>query len=103
MNPHTIALVYGRVDPQAPPDEQDNLVQVDTVRAACARLGFATIDVPLTLDLGVAAAVLQSAAPDLAFNLTETIDGKARLIHLGPSLLASLGLPFTGLPPRRSC
>jgi len=98
MNPRTIALVYGRVDPQAPPDEQDNLVQVDAVRAACARLGFATIDVPLTLDLGAAAAVLQGSAPDLAFNLTETIDGKARLIHLGPSLLASLGLPFTGAP-----
>ena len=98
MNPDTIALVYGRVEPDAPPDEQDNLVQVDTVRAACARRGWRTIDVPLSLDLGVSAAVLRSAAPSLAFNLTETIGGKARLIHLAPSLLDSLDIPYTGAP-----
>jgi D-alanine-D-alanine ligase len=98
MTTSPIALVYGRVDPQAPPDEQDNMVQVETVRAACARLGRRTIDVPLSLDLGVSAAVLRSAAPSLAFNLTETIDGQARLIHLAPCLLDSLGIPYTGAP-----
>lgn len=98
MSTQTIAIVYGRVDPQAPPDEQDNLVQVDTVRASCGRLGHRTIDVPLSLDLGVSAAVLRSSAPALAFNLTETIDGKARLIHLAPSLLDSLAIPYTGAP-----
>jgi D-alanine-D-alanine ligase len=98
MNARTIALVYGRVEPDAPPDEQDNLVQVETVRAACRRLGWQTIDVPLSLDLGVAAAVLRSSAPAMAFNLTETLDGKARLIPLAPSLLDSLALPYTGAP-----
>ncbi len=98
MNTRTIALVYGRVEPDAPPDEQDNLMQVETVRAACSRLGWQTMDVPLSLDLGVAAAVLRSSAPALAFNLTETLDGKARLIHLAPSLLDSLAIPYTGAP-----
>lgn len=98
MSPRTIALVYGRVEPDAPPDEQDNLVQVETVRAACRRLGWTTMDVPLTLDLGVAAAVLRASAPAVAFNLTDTLDGKARLIHLAASLLESLAIPFTGAP-----
>lgn len=98
MTPRTVALVYGRVDPDAPPDEQDNLVQVETVRDACRRLGWRTMDVPLTLDLGVSAAVLRDSSPALAFNLTDTVDGKARLIHFAPGLVESLAIPCTGAP-----
>jgi D-alanine-D-alanine ligase len=93
-----IAIVYGRVDSAASADEQDVLVQVRTVRAALEALGHPSFDVPLTLDLGVAAAVLKAAAPLIAFNLAETIDGKGSLIHLAPSLLDSLGIAYTGAP-----
>jgi len=98
MTEPTIALLYGRVDPGAPDDEKDVLVQVETVRAALASLGRRTIDVPVTLDLGAAADALSAAAPVVAFNLAETIEGKGSLIHLVPSLLESLGIPFTGAP-----
>jgi D-alanine-D-alanine ligase len=93
-----IALVYGRVDSSAPADEMDVLVQVDAVRTALRSLGHATIDVPLSLDLGVAAAVLRTAGPMIAFNLAETIDGKGSLIQLAPTLLESLRIPYTGAP-----
>lgn len=98
MGQRTIALVYGRVDSDAPPDEQDVLVQLDTVRSALRALGYDTTDVPLSLDLGVSAAVLRSVRPLAAFNLAETIEGKGNLIHLAPSLLESLGIPYTGAP-----
>jgi D-alanine-D-alanine ligase len=42
--------------------------------------------------------VLKAAAPFLAFNLAETIEGKGSLIHLVPSLLDTLGIPYTGAP-----
>jgi len=98
MTQPKVAIVYGRVDPSAAADEQDVLVQVNAVRAALHALGHQTIDVPVSLDLGVTAAVLKAAAPLIAFNLAETIDGKGSLIHLAPSLLDSLAIPYTGAP-----
>jgi len=98
MNGSRIAIVYGKVDASAPADEKDVLVQVDAVRAALHALGHQTMDVPVTLDLGVTAAVLRAAGPVIAFNLAETIDGKGSLIHLAPSLLDALGIPYTGAP-----
>ncbi len=98
MTPAKIALVYGRVDASAPADEKDVLVQVDAVRTALRALGHATIDVPLSLDLAAAAAVLSSAGPVIAFNLAETIEGKGSLIQLAPTLLESLRIPYTGAP-----
>ncbi|HVP19005.1 MAG TPA: D-alanine--D-alanine ligase [Spirochaetia bacterium] len=98
MGQRTIALLYGRLDRNASQDEKDVLVQVETVRAALQSLGYMTMDVPLSLDLGVAAAVLRSSRPLLVFNLAETIEGKGSLIHLAPSLLTTLGIPYTGAP-----
>ena len=94
----TVAIVYGQVDPSAPPDERDVLVEADAVRTALHALGHRTIDVPLTLDLGAAAARLKAAAPLIAFNLAETVDGKGSLIQLAPSLLDSLRIAYTGAP-----
>ena len=94
----TVALLYPRVDPGAPADEQDILVQVDAVRGSLAALGHRTVDIPVTLDLEAVAGALAAAAPAAAFNLVETIDGKGSLIHLVPTLLASRGIPFTGAP-----
>jgi len=98
MGQQTIALLHGRVDEDAPEDEKDVLVQVRTVRGALHLLGYTTEDVELTLDLSEAAARLRSMQPVLAFNLAETIEGKGSLIHLAPSLLSSMGIPYTGSP-----
>jgi D-alanine-D-alanine ligase len=98
MNQPKVAIVYGRVDSTAAADEQDVLVQVRTVRAALHELGHESFDVPVSLDLGITAAVLKAAAPLIAFNLAETIDGKGSLIHLAPSLLDTLGIRYTGAP-----
>jgi D-alanine-D-alanine ligase len=98
MTPPKVAIVYGRVDHSAPADEQDVFVQVNAVREALRALGYSTMDVPVTLDLGIAAAVLKAAAPVVAFNLAETIGGRGSLIHLVPSLLDAVGIPYTGAP-----
>jgi len=98
MGQRTIALLYGQVEADAPEDEKDILVQVETVRGALHTLGYATEDVRLTLDLNAAAERLRALQPLLVFNLAETIEGKGSLIHLAPSLLDSLGIAYTGAP-----
>src|SRR5262249_18638946 len=91
-----VAVVYGAVAADAAPDEQDVLVEVDTVQRALAALGFAPVAVPLTLDLEAGRQRLLHLRPAFVFNLVESVEGLGRLIHLAPALYESLGLPYTG-------
>jgi D-alanine-D-alanine ligase len=93
-----VAILHGYVPAHASKDEQDVLVQVDLVAQALTVLGHEPVAVPLTLDLAAAAAQLMAIQPSLVFNLVETIEAKGQYIHLGPSLLDGLRLPYTGAP-----
>jgi len=66
------------------------------VRGALEALGYATMVLPIGLNLQEAAAALTAASPALAFNLAESIDGRGSYIHLVPTLLDSMGIPYTG-------
>ena len=91
-----VAIFHGAVAPGAAPDEQDVLVEVATVGAALAALGYRPMPLPLGLDLAAAGRRLARLKPDFVFNLVESLEGQGRLIHLAPSLLDSLGLAYTG-------
>lgn len=91
-----VTVVYGAVAADAAPDEQDVLVEVDTVQQALTALGFAPVAVPLTLDLEAVRQRLLHLRPAFVFNLVESVEGLGRLIHLAPALYESLGLPYTG-------
>lgn len=95
-----VAILYGEVAPEAGPDEEDVLVEVDVVQQALTGLGYRPVPVPLTLDLGRARTRLMHLRPAFVFNLVESIEGQGRLIHLAPSLLEALGLPYTGASAR---
>jgi D-alanine-D-alanine ligase len=91
-----VVIVHGRVEDSASPDERDVLVEVEVVRSALQALGHPTVVVPISLNLEEAAAALKAAAPFMAFNLAESINGKGSYIHLAPTLLDSLCIPYTG-------
>ncbi len=91
-----VAILYGAVAADAAPDEQDVLVEVETVRVGLAALGYAPVIIPITLDLEAARRRLMHLRPAFVFNLVESVEGQGRLIHMAPALLESLGLPFTG-------
>ena len=91
-----VAILHDAVGAGSRPDERDAWVQAGLVEEALARRGHTCARVAADLDLGALAKALRRLAPDLAFNLVESLGGEARLIHALPALLEGLGVPFTG-------
>ena len=85
-----VLVLHDEVPEGAPPDQADALVQAELVREVLAGDGHEVTVRPFTLDItGI-------GAPDLVFNLAESVGGDGRLAHLVPAVLETLGLPFTG-------
>jgi D-alanine-D-alanine ligase len=93
-----IAILHDQVPPDARPDEADTLAQACVVEASLRRLGHEVALVPFSLDLEGVRRSLGLVAPDLVFNLVEAPGGSGCLIHLAPSLLESMRLPYSGAP-----
>ncbi|SHF05774.1 D-alanine-D-alanine ligase [Desulfacinum infernum DSM 9756] len=91
-------VLHSAVDPSAPPDEQDVLIQARFVASALARLGWEAHILPFHLNLEALRDRLQAVSPDVVFNLVETAAGTGRLIHVAPAILDVLGIPYTGSP-----
>ena len=92
----TAVVMHGAIDPMAPPDEQDVLVEVASISDCLTTLGYQPVTLPLTLDLDGARTVIERLKPAFVFNLVEAIGGQGRLIHLATALLDSIAVPYTG-------
>jgi D-alanine-D-alanine ligase len=91
-----VVVLHGKVAEGAGKDELDVLVQRDAVSAALADLGYDPVALPFSLDVGGVIRGLGALRPAFVFNLVEAVEGRGRLIHLAPSLLDHLELPYTG-------
>lgn len=91
-----IAVIHGEVAAGAGRDEQDVLTQVDFVSRGLVALGHESVAVPASLNLEAVAQTLMDMQPAIVFNLVETLAGKGSLIHIIPSLLDALKIPYTG-------
>lgn len=91
-----IAVIHQEVAAGAGRDEQDVLTQVAFVSRGLAALGHEPVAVPASLNLEAVARALAEMQPAIAFNLVETLAGKGNLIHMVPSLLDALKIPYTG-------
>jgi D-alanine-D-alanine ligase len=92
----TVAILHGAVPPDAPPDDQDTLLQVGIVAGALKRLGHEATPVPVTLDLAAMARRLEEMNPAVVFNLVESIGGVGRHLHLPTAVMDAMGVPYTG-------
>ena len=77
-------------------DELDVLAQAEAVEGALGELGYRVRRHFCSLDMEPTRSAVGHAAPGLVFNLVESLGGKGSLIHLVPSLLESMAVPFTG-------
>ncbi|HEY8505234.1 MAG TPA: hypothetical protein VIL46_11675, partial [Gemmataceae bacterium] len=93
-----VVILHNAVEPDAPAAEADVLAQVRAVGEALDQLGHEAVALPCTLNLAEARARLEGMAPDVVFNLVESLGGTDRLHYFAAGLLDALGLPYTGCP-----
>jgi D-alanine-D-alanine ligase len=91
-----IAILHPAVPPDASLEDQDTLVQVRTISETLKALGHLPFAVACSLDLAAVRQVLISEAPQMAFNLVESVDGADSLQYVPTALLDTLGIPYTG-------
>jgi D-alanine-D-alanine ligase len=89
-------ILINRISDNPLPDEQDVLEQADSVEKAMLKCGYTSRRIYFDLNLGDAWNLLSELKPDVVFNLVETVGGRGELIHLAPTLLECLEIPFTG-------
>lgn len=94
----TIAVVHNAVKDSSLPDEEDVLIQVEAVSNALMNLGHKPEPVSCDLDLENLKSILMALDPLAVFNLVESLDGHGRMIHLVPTFLDALRIPYTGCP-----
>lgn len=91
-----VAIAYTPAAPDAPPEDQDGLIQLEAVRRALEERGHAVVPVAFDLNLDRVRAALLEVRPDRVFNLVESVMGQDRLQFLAPALFEAMDLPFTG-------
>ncbi len=89
-------ILINKVSANPLPDEQDVLEQAASVEKAMLMCGYSSQRIYFDLNLGNTWKLLLKLKPDVVFNLVETVGGRGELIHLAPTLLECLEIPFTG-------
>src|SRR4030042_4115588 len=95
MNLKKIVILYGKVNKKLK-DEYDVLVEVQEVFKACKELDYKPVLMPVTLNIDRIKKTLLKIKPFCVFNLVESIESKGIYIHLIPTLLEEINLPYTG-------
>jgi D-alanine-D-alanine ligase len=89
-------ILINKISANPLPDEQDVLEQAASVEKAMLMCGYSSQRVYFDLNLAITWKLLSKLKPDVVFNLVETVGGRGELIHLAPTLLECLEIPFTG-------
>jgi D-alanine-D-alanine ligase len=89
-------VLHGEIPEGAGQDEQDVLVQAGHVSRSLAELGYKPTVMAVSADFSRLIDDLNVLQPDFAFNLVESILAQGRLIHMAPSILDYLKIPYTG-------
>ncbi len=89
-------ILINKISANPLPDEQDVLEQAALVEKAMLMCGYSSQRIYFDLNLGNTWDLVKKLNPDVVFNLVETVNGRGELIHLAPTLLECLDIPFTG-------
>lgn len=90
------AILINQLSKNALPDELDVLNEVQVFEKALHGLNYETKRIFAGMNLEQAKDEIEKYAPDIAVNMFEGIKGRPELIYLGPGLLQSMKIPYTG-------
>ncbi len=91
-----VLILHSHISPDAPPDEQDTMAQVASVKDALAARGHEGAAAAFQPDPFYLEALLRGAEADLVFNLVESVWGKGVYAPLAAQMLAGAGIAYTG-------
>jgi D-alanine-D-alanine ligase len=91
-----VLILHSDVPPDAPPDDQDTLLQAAAIESTLAELGHETLRAAFVPEPSALEALIARECPDLVFNLVEVVWGRGVYASLAPQILSHLGVPFTG-------
>lgn len=94
-----VIVLINELSREASDDEIDVLDQANLVEESLKSLGYEPERVFVSLNLRKALDQIKLSGAEFVFNLVEGLENKAELIHLVPSLLRAVGIPFTGCGP----
>lgn len=89
-------ILHDQVPKDANFDHQDVLYQSEAIANILFELGCEPIELSASLNFTELLNSIKTFNPAFVFNLVESLEGQGRLIHLVPSLLDYLKLPYTG-------
>jgi len=93
-----VLILHDAIPENARADMLDALTQARVVSDALVQLGHQPSTAPFDWNLSDMERMLVREAPDVVFNLVESVHGLGRLIYLAPALLDALGIAYTGAP-----
>jgi D-alanine-D-alanine ligase len=91
-----LVILHQAVNEQDTVEDQDVLVQVESISQSLRRLGYQTASLPCDLNLDAMLERLRDLKPDLVFNLVESLAGNDSLVYLPSAVLDAAGIPYAG-------
>ena len=97
MKNNRVVFLYNRMSENPKEDELDVVRQIKHINKALKVLGYESSEVPFDIHLDVVIAQLKKIKPLLVFNMVEMMEGTGALLHISPSILNVLKIPYTGV------
>ena len=91
-----VLVLHSDVAPDAPPDEQDTLLQAAAIEASLKALGHGASVATFILDPAKLGALVQGRQADVVFNLVESVWGRGAYAPVAAQMLTELGIAYTG-------
>jgi len=91
-----VVILHSDVSPDAPPDDQDTLVQAAAIEKALLTLGHDASRAVFVPDASAFEALIARDDPDIVFNLVETVWGSGLHAPLAAAMMSQMSVPFTG-------